>query len=83
MPGMIDMLSLRGGPKKIALTHMALNITIVVLYAVNVGTRVNGTEIAGTPLALSAIAIGLLGISGWLGGHLVYVHRVGVSEIEP
>ena len=77
---MIDMLSLRGAVKKIALTHMTLNLTIVVLYAVNIGTRVTGTEVAGAPLALSIIAIVLLAASGWLGGHMVYVHRVAVDE---
>jgi uncharacterized membrane protein len=80
IPGMIDMLSLRGAVKKIALTHMALNLTIVVLYAVNIGTRVTGTQVAGAPLALSIIAIALLAASGWLGGHMVYVHRVAVDE---
>jgi uncharacterized membrane protein len=80
IPGMIDMLSLRGAPKKIALVHMSLNITLVVLYAVNIGTRIGGTPIKGTPLVLSIIGIALLGVSGWLGGHMVYVHRVAVDE---
>ena len=79
IPGMIDMLSLHGAVKKIALTHMALNLTVVVLYAVNIGTRVTGTEIAGAPFVLSIVAITLLAISGWLGGHMVYVHAVGVD----
>jgi uncharacterized membrane protein len=80
IPGMIDMLSLRGTVKKIALTHMALNLTIVVLYAVNIGTRITGSEVAGAPLVLSIVAISLLAVSGWLGGHMVYVHRVAVDE---
>ena len=80
IPGMIDMLSLQGAPKKIALVHMTLNITLVVLYAVNIGTRIGGTPIAGTPLVLSIIGIALLAVSGWLGGHMVYVHRVAVDE---
>lgn len=80
IPGIIDMLSLNGKPKKIALTHMALNSIVVVLFAVNIGMRITGAAIAGLPLALSAIAITLLAISGWLGGHMVFVHRVGVDE---
>lgn len=80
IPGVIDMLSLEGMPKKIALTHGALNLTVVVLYAVNLAMRINGSEVAGLPLALSVIAITLLAMSGWLGGHLVYIHRVGVEE---
>ena len=80
IPGTIDMVSLRGAPKKIALTHMALNVTVVLLYAVNFGMRVNGAAIPGVPFALSGLGIALLAVSGWLGGHMVYVHRVGVDE---
>ena len=80
VPGVIDMLSLRGTPKKLALAHMALNITIVVLYAMNFGMRLNGGAIAGLPLAFTIGAILLLVVSGWLGGHMVYVHRVAVSD---
>ena len=80
VPGVIDMLSLTGQPKRLALTHMAINATIVVAYAVNLGMRIQGANIAGFPLALSGIAIALLTVSGWLGGHMVYVHRVGVQE---
>jgi uncharacterized membrane protein len=79
-PGIIDMLSLTGTPKKLALTHMTLNILIVLLYAMNFGMRVNGGAILGLPLAFSIIAISLLAVSGWLGGHMVYVHRVAVDE---
>jgi len=80
IPGVIDMLSLRGQPKKIALTHMGINLTVVALYAINLWLRVNGTALAGAPVALSGIAVALLAVSGWLGGHMVYVHRVAVNE---
>jgi uncharacterized membrane protein len=80
VPGVLDMLSLSGTPKKIALTHMGLNIAVVLLYAMNFGMRVNGGAIQGLPLAFSIVAIVLLAVSGWLGGHMVYVHRVGVDE---
>lgn len=80
IPGVIDMFSLEGTPKKLALAHGAINLTVVVLYAVNLTLRINGSEVAGLPLALSGIAITLLLVSGWLGGHMVYVHRVGVDE---
>ena len=82
IPGILDMLSLRDAPRKIALTHMGLNVTIVVLYAMNFGMRLNGGAIGGLPLAFSVVGILLLAVSGWLGGHMVYVHRVGVNEGE-
>ena len=40
-------------PKKIALTHMAINITVVLLYAVNIGMRLEGAAGAGPPFAFS------------------------------
>jgi uncharacterized membrane protein len=82
-PGIIDMLSLAGTPKKLALTHMTINIIVVLLYAMNFGMRVNGGSIPGLPLAFSIIGIVLLAVSGWLGGHMVYVHRVAVDDREP
>lgn len=80
IPGTIDMLSLKGAPKKLALTHMAINLTVVLLYAVNLGMRIGGDPVAGIPLALTIVSVTLLAVSGWIGGHMVYVHRVGVKE---
>src|SRR4051812_2816042 len=60
IPGFIDMVSLRGPPKRIALIHMALNATIIVLYAINIGMRIQGSSISGVPLAMSMIAVLLL-----------------------
>ena len=78
IPGFIDMLSLQGGLKRIALTHMGINLTVVALYAVNVWMRTRGADSA-TPLLLSVLAIALLLVSGWLGGKMVYVHGVAVE----
>jgi len=80
IPGIVDMLSLNGRPKSLALTHMGLNLTIILIYGVNVGMRIGQPAVAGLPLALSTIAVVMLGVSGWIGGHLVYVHRVAVDE---
>lgn len=80
IPGTIDMLSLKGSTKKLALTHMAINLTVVLLYAVNLGMRIGGDPVAGIPLALTIVSVALLGVSGWLGGHMVYVHGVGVDD---
>jgi uncharacterized membrane protein len=78
IPGFIDMLSLEGGLKRIALTHMAINLTVVALYAVNVWMRTRGGD-ASVTLGLSVLAIGLLLVSGWLGGKMVYIHGVAVE----
>jgi len=83
VPGVIDLLSLAERKvKRIALTHMAINLVAVTLYAVNIGLRLTGADNHGIPLLLSAAAVVLLGISGWLGGEMVYAHAVGVDS-EP
>jgi len=80
-PGFIDYLSLTDTRlKKIATTHLALNLFVVVLFIFNLGLRYNaspGNEMID--VVLSIIAIAVLAVSGWLGGALVYEHRVGVS----
>lgn len=78
--GFIDLLSLPAGLKRVALIHMGINLTIVVLFVINAWLRSNGASNA--VVWLSVIAIGLLVISGWLGGKMVYVHGVGV-QIPP
>jgi uncharacterized membrane protein len=82
IPGFIDMLSLSGSRKRIALLHMTINLVVVALYAFNIGLRINGAEQNTVPVILSAIAVALLGVSGWLGGHMVYVYRVAVDTEE-
>jgi uncharacterized membrane protein len=78
--GFIDMLSLpHGYTKRVALTHMGINLAVVVLYLVNAGMRYSNHDVAGTPFVLSLIAIAMLVVSGWLGGKMVYEAGVGVS----
>src|SRR2546423_1237609 len=79
VPGFIDMLSLPGPTKRIALMHMAINLTVVALYVVNVYLRARHVE-SNAPVLLSVIAIVMLVVSGWLGGKMVYVHGVAVEE---
>jgi uncharacterized membrane protein len=81
VPGLVDLLSLPPGPRKTAIAHMAINLTVVVLYAVNLGLRVRVPESPGALIWLSVIAIGLLVISGWLGGKMVY--ELGVAVDAP
>lgn len=81
IPGFIDMLSLQSSLRRIALTHMGINLAVVALYAVNVWMRTGGADPSMT-LLLSLLAIGMLAVSGWLGGKMVYVHGVAV-EMPP
>jgi uncharacterized membrane protein len=80
MPGFIDFLSISDDRvRKIAIMHMACNLIAVTLYGVNIWLRVNGGDMNGTPLLLSLIGVGLLGVSGWFGASMVYRHGVGVN----
>lgn len=82
LPGLVDLLSLESPIKSTAIKHMALNLTIVVLYVVNAWLRHQGTVSAGVTLGLSVLAIAMLLVSGWLGGKMVYEAGVAVHAGE-
>lgn len=78
--GFTDYLSLPDGRvKHTASMHMALNLTIVVLYIVNAWVRHGNPASLKGPFLLSLLGIILLGISGWLGGRMVYEMGVAVN----
>jgi nitrite reductase/ring-hydroxylating ferredoxin subunit/uncharacterized membrane protein len=85
IPGLVDWSDIRSDhpAKKPATTHMWLNISVVVLYVINVLTRVGELEDNGTgalSLVLSVAAFAILGVSGYLGGTVVYDDGVGVGR---
>jgi len=82
IPGLIDMLSLAGNPRKTAIIHMSLNLTIVALYVVNAVLRFANPDNLRLGLWLSLIAVALLVVSGWLGGKMVYEQGVAVDTGE-
>lgn len=80
--GFIDLVSLPAGyTRKIGLTHMGINLAVVVLFIINAWMR-HGDANSRLPFWLSLIGIALLGVSGWLGGKMVYEAGVGVSMGE-
>jgi uncharacterized membrane protein len=79
VPGLIDLLSLPAGPRSTALKHMGINLTVVVLYVINFWMRSQSSGEPGKLVWLSVLSIGLLVISGWLGGKMVYEHGVAVD----
>lgn len=80
IPGFIDFLSLSGDSLRIAAYHLTINLFLVALFAVDFGLRVDGFSITPWPLLISFIGVLGLAVSGWLGGHMVYVHGVAVSH---
>ena len=79
LPGLIDLLSLPAGPRKTAVMHMTINLIVVALFAINFWMRMPEPHTPGKLVWLSLIAIGLLTISGWLGGKMVYEHGIAVD----
>jgi uncharacterized membrane protein len=83
VPGFVDFLSLEDrGAKRVAVTHLILNLIVVAMYAVNAWLRSEGEPGAFAPFLLSIVAILILSASGWLGGELVYRHGVGIDRTE-
>ncbi|MGQ0811877.1 MAG: DUF2231 domain-containing protein [Nitrospiraceae bacterium] len=83
VPGYLDFRSLID-PRvvRVGKMHMLINLTVVGLYAVNIWLRMVSDPGAMIPLLLSILTVSLLGVSGWLGGELVFAHGVGVDTRE-
>src|ERR1043166_4385997 len=84
VPGLIDFLALTE-PRtvRIATAPLVLNLTVVGLFVANLVLRTTGYPPTALPLVLSAVAVGLLLVSGWLGWELIYRQGVALSpEIE-
>jgi len=79
VPGLIDLVSLPAGPRGTALKHMAINLTVVALYVINIWMRNSSPDKPGNLVWLSLISILLLVVSGWLGGKMVYEHGIAVN----
>jgi uncharacterized membrane protein len=85
VPGLSDLLYYKGGKpplKRIALTHMAINLSAVALYIINVVMRIGAHGDMRIPILLSLIGVAMIGVSGWLGGQMVHVYGVGVQGRE-
>ncbi|HUP57284.1 MAG TPA: DUF2231 domain-containing protein [Bdellovibrionota bacterium] len=72
---------------RIGLTHGVLNLLIAGLYLLNFfarGDLSTGSDgvVTSTDLILNVISVGLLMVSGYLGGLLVYEHGVGLRTEE-
>jgi uncharacterized membrane protein len=80
VPGLVDYLTIADRDvRRLGTTHLGLNLTIVALYAVNLWLRTRSAPDATGPVWLSAVAIVMLVVSGWIGGEMVYVHGMAVE----
>ena len=61
-------------------SHFVSAVMLLSVAATNWGWRIGAPEAAIVPwgIALSALGFVLVGMAGWLGGALVFEHRVGI-----
>jgi len=81
VPGLIDLLSMSPGKvKTIGIWHMCINLVVVALFAMNLWLRYSAVPGSNSLVWLSVAGVVLMGISGWLGGEMVYVHGMAVER---
>jgi uncharacterized membrane protein len=84
LPGIGDFLTMaqKTDARDMALVHGTLNVTVVVLYFIAMLLMLDDGATSGGSLAavfiLHLVGVGLLGLSGWLGGELVFRHHLGM-----
>jgi uncharacterized membrane protein len=84
VPGLVDLLSLPPGyTKSVAIKHMSINLTVVVIYVINAWMRHGNPSSLKVAMILSLVTILMLLVSGWLGGKMVYEAGVGVDTGAP
>lgn len=80
LSGIADYSTVPKAATSTATLHGLLNTAILGMYVVSLNDRRNGNRKRAT--AMSASALGLALASAWLGGHLVYKHRVGPDNSQ-
>ncbi len=77
LTGASDWLSTAGAERRIGLVHAAANDVSLGLQAASWVMRRRGHRRGATWVSAAAVAV--LGVGGWLGGHLAYAMGVGVD----
>jgi uncharacterized membrane protein/nitrite reductase/ring-hydroxylating ferredoxin subunit len=85
VPGFVDYSDIRRDhPGKVTATrHMVLNLMVVAIYGINLWIRssaLSDPKISLPALLLSIIGVGLLSVSGYLGGRLIYDEGIAVGR---
>jgi len=82
LPGFVDYFALKPSRvKDIALWHMLINVSALILFCINLYYRTGAPDATG-PFYLSIIGVLGILVSSWLGGQMVYVHGLAVDETE-
>ncbi|MET8568971.1 DUF2231 domain-containing protein [Streptomyces sp. NPDC004783] len=84
--GFLDLFAIPAGTPafRTALVHMTLNLLVTAAYVANFlwrhGDYTSGDSVGAGQLALSALSVAVLGVSGFLGGKLAYRYGVRVAD---
>lgn len=80
VPGFVDYLSITDARvRDIAFAHSVTALFVVALYGLSFWLRWSGDQ-GLLPVTISAVGLVLLGLVGWLGGEMVFVHGMGMAE---
>ena len=71
---------------RLGLYHMILNVIVSILWGSNLALRVRGLQadesVPPGLVGLSALATGLLLVSGYLGGRMIYAYGINVARLS-
>lgn len=83
VPGLIDYFSIdEPAMRRIATFHFVVNVCALMVFAINLWSRLALPTTSVAPLILSVLGVVGVGIGGWLGGEMVYVKGMAVDAVE-
>lgn len=78
--GWADWSELHEQQQRVGVVHAAANITGIGLYTLSLASRLRGSHRSGKALGLAGL--GMLGLGGFLGGHLSFRQASGANHAE-
>jgi len=81
--GTIELLAVSGIRRRvISWSHFIASVMLLSIGFANWAYRIGDPVGAVFPwgIYLSALGVGVLGVAGWLGGHLVFHHQIGIVD---
>lgn len=80
LSGLTDWASLNPDHQRVGLVHATANVLALGLYAASLWTRLRGRRFRAR--ALSLAGFGVLGVGGYVGGHLSFRQSAGANHTE-
>jgi uncharacterized membrane protein len=81
LAGLADYTDLNDTQRRVAVTHVGVNIVASTLVASSFVSRCRNRHVTGA--VLNAFALAATGVGGALGGHLAYAQSAGVRRYNP